>query len=221
MTQNVLGACNFDLNLIMALAGWESSAHDSRVLNDAVRIRRILPLFENWFYLGDAGYGLTRWCLTPFGDVRYHLNEWNAAAAANVLRLNEKELYNMRHSSLRNVIERTYGIVKARFPILRDMPSGYSLNTQISLVLTSFLIHNFIRINQDDDDNLNDIHDNMNEGFNGGIDGDGNELDVDEEEHGVDVENVEAVNDYNAALQWRQGIADAMWAKWILAHPPA
>ena len=103
----------------------------------------------------------------------------------------------------------------------RDMPSEYSLNTQISLVLTSFLIHNFIRINQDDDDNLNDIHDNMNEGFNGGIDGDGNELDVDEEEHGVDVENVEAVNDYNAALQWRQGIADAMWAKWILAHPPA
>ena len=112
----------------MALADWESSAHDSRVLNDAVRIRRILPLFENWFYLGDAGYGLTRWRLTPFRGVRYHLKEWNAAAAANVLRLKEKELYNMRHLSPRNVIERTYGIVKARFPILRDMPSDVVVN---------------------------------------------------------------------------------------------
>ena len=77
VSQNVLGACNFDLNFIMALAGWEGSAHDARVLNDAVRVRRILPLFENWFYLGDAGYGLTRWCLTPITLVTFFNNSLN------------------------------------------------------------------------------------------------------------------------------------------------
>ena len=154
ITQNVLGVCNFEMLFIVALTGWEGSAHDARVLNDAVRVRRILPLFKDWFYLGDAGYALTRWCLTPFRGVRYHLKEWNAAAAANVFPVNAKELYNLRHSALRNIIERAYDVVKARFPILRDMPKGYTISTQNQLVLSAFLIHNFIRANQDDEDNL-------------------------------------------------------------------
>ena len=34
-TQNVLAAISFDLKFIYVLVGWEGSAHDSRVLNDA------------------------------------------------------------------------------------------------------------------------------------------------------------------------------------------
>ena len=34
-TQNVLVAISFDLRFTYVLAGWEGSAHDSRVLNDA------------------------------------------------------------------------------------------------------------------------------------------------------------------------------------------
>ena len=34
-TQNVLVAISFVLKFIYVLAGWEGSAHDSRVLNDA------------------------------------------------------------------------------------------------------------------------------------------------------------------------------------------
>ena len=34
-TQNVLAAISFDLKFTYVLARWESSAHDSRVLNDA------------------------------------------------------------------------------------------------------------------------------------------------------------------------------------------
>ena len=86
ITQNVLGVCNFEMLFIVAVTGWEGSAHDARVLNDAVRVRRILPLFKDWFYPGDAGYALTRWCLTPFRGVCYHLKEWNAAAAAILCR---------------------------------------------------------------------------------------------------------------------------------------
>ena len=33
--QNVLAAISFDLKFTYVLAGWEGSAHDSRVLNDA------------------------------------------------------------------------------------------------------------------------------------------------------------------------------------------
>ena len=34
-TQNVLAAISFDLKFTYVFAGWEDSAHDSRVLNDA------------------------------------------------------------------------------------------------------------------------------------------------------------------------------------------
>lgn len=36
LSQNVLAACNFDLEFIYVLSGWEGSAHDSKVLNDAL-----------------------------------------------------------------------------------------------------------------------------------------------------------------------------------------
>ena len=35
-TQNVLAAISFDLKFIYVSAGWEGSAHDSRVLGDAI-----------------------------------------------------------------------------------------------------------------------------------------------------------------------------------------
>ncbi|XP_042443605.1 uncharacterized protein LOC122028781 [Zingiber officinale] len=36
ISQNVLAACNFDLEFIYVLSGWEGSAHDSFVLTDAL-----------------------------------------------------------------------------------------------------------------------------------------------------------------------------------------
>ncbi|KAG5232567.1 nuclease HARBI [Salix suchowensis] len=43
--------------------------------------------------------------ISPFHGVRYHLNEFTDRAPEN-----EKELFNLRHSSLRTVIERGFGI---------------------------------------------------------------------------------------------------------------
>ncbi|XP_026399142.1 uncharacterized protein LOC113294996 [Papaver somniferum] len=38
-SQNVLAVCNFDLEFIYVLSGWEGSAHDSKILNDAMTKR--------------------------------------------------------------------------------------------------------------------------------------------------------------------------------------
>jgi len=70
-SQNVLGACNFDMTWQYVLAGWEGSAHDSRVYNDAKR--KGFPFILGWYHLGDAGYALTKRCLVPYRGVRYHL----------------------------------------------------------------------------------------------------------------------------------------------------
>ena len=146
ITQNVLGVCNFDLTFSYMLTGWEVSAHDGRVLNDAKG--KGLRIFPGKYYLGDAGYGLTRYCLTPYRGVRYHLKEW---ARGNESPQNKEELFNLRHSSLRNVIERIFGVLKNRFPLLVRMHS-FPFKYQCKLVKIAAMLHNFIRVNQGDDD---------------------------------------------------------------------
>ncbi|CAI0433703.1 unnamed protein product, partial [Linum tenue] len=61
-----------------------------------------------------------------------------------------KQLFNYYHSSLRNVIERCFGVLKARFPILKHMPP-FALKKQAHIVLACCVIHNFIRIHSGDD----------------------------------------------------------------------
>ena len=113
LTQNVLAVADFDLTFAYALCGWEGSAHDQRVDNDAKGKGK--PMFPGKYYLGDAGYTLSFTCLTPYRGVRYHLKEWERG---NQRPQNKEELFNLRHSSLRNAIERIFGVIKKRFPIL-------------------------------------------------------------------------------------------------------
>jgi DDE superfamily endonuclease len=58
--------------------------------------------------------------------------------------LNKEELFNLRHASARNVIERIFGVLKHRFRILLLAPE-YSLEIQARIPAALCAIHNFIR----------------------------------------------------------------------------
>jgi DDE superfamily endonuclease len=74
LSQNVLAACDFDLNFVYVLPGWEGSAHDGRVLTDAQMNHGFdTPIGKYW--LGDAGYGNTQFIMALYRGVRYHLKE--------------------------------------------------------------------------------------------------------------------------------------------------
>ena len=105
MIQNVRAVANFDMLFSYVLAGWEGSAYDSKVLDDA-RMKG-LPNLPGKFYLGDAGYALSCKVLTPYRGLWYHLKEW---ALGNRMRK-------------RYII---FGVEKKRFPILVEM-SPYAL----------------------------------------------------------------------------------------------
>ncbi|KAG6496702.1 hypothetical protein ZIOFF_044572 [Zingiber officinale] len=80
ISQNVLAACNLDLEFIYVLSGWEGSAHDSLVLTDALSRNNGLKVPGEFT-----------------GQGRHPENA--------------KELFNLRHASLRNAIERIFGSV--------------------------------------------------------------------------------------------------------------
>ncbi|KAJ0835625.1 putative harbinger transposase-derived nuclease domain-containing protein [Helianthus annuus] len=56
-----------------------------------------------------------------------------------------KETFNYHHSALRNIIERTFGVWKARWALLRDIHVNYTYEHQVSIVITSMAIHNFVK----------------------------------------------------------------------------
>jgi hypothetical protein len=58
--------------------------------------------------------------------------------------MNKEELFNLRHASARNVVERIFGVVKRRFRILLLSPE-YKMDIQARIPAALCAIHNFIR----------------------------------------------------------------------------
>ena len=79
--------------------------------------------------------------LSPYYGERYHLYDYRGRGRQPT---NKEELFNYHHSSLRNVIERCFGVLKARFPILK-LISPYPIITQKYLSTTCYTIHNIIK----------------------------------------------------------------------------
>jgi hypothetical protein len=101
--------------------------------------------FIGKFYLIDAGYAVRSGFLPPFRGVRYHLREYGANRPQN-----QRELFNLRHSSLRVTVERVFGDLKNRFRILDNKPF-HPYKTQVKLILACCILHNWILRHGDED----------------------------------------------------------------------
>ncbi|XP_077237296.1 uncharacterized protein LOC143878967 [Tasmannia lanceolata] len=154
-SQNVLACYDFDLKFTYVLCGWEGSASDSRMLASAISKQNGIPILPGKFYLGDAWYPCLSHFITPIRSIGYHLNQIRGRRPTKL-----EELYNQRHSSARNVIERTFGVLKKRFGILNSAPM-YSYDKQIDIVLACCCVHNHIRREMPDDAYIQDVEDEL------------------------------------------------------------
>jgi hypothetical protein len=188
ISQNVLGAINFDMIYTFIHAGWEGSAHDGRVLSDALTKGFIIR--DGKFWLADAGYPLSNWCLTPYRGVRYHHKEWKKGRSKPQ---SKEELFNLRHAQARNIIERGFGVTKKRFPILKNMPA-YPYRIQIGFVFSCAVLHNFIRMHQSIPDEFDEWDEESEDTSNDA---------VDNEQHDAQ------------AADWRDSIAQSMWTDYL------
>ena len=75
----------------------------------------------------------------------YHFVSYAQTSPAN-----KEELFNLRHASARNVIERIFGVLKRRFRIL-VCPPEYSMEIQARTPAALCALHNFIRRSEPDE----------------------------------------------------------------------
>jgi DDE superfamily endonuclease len=114
----------------------------------------------------------------------------------------KEELFNLRHATLRNVIERIFGVLKRRFRILLLAPE-YNMEIQGRLSAALCALHNFIRSHGPEDE------------------AEIQEMNMDFEDEGVQEPVIPAVEPEageglrrNQAIELRNRIADELWAQY-------
>ena len=78
--------------------------------------------------------------MTPYRNVRY----WASDFRNNGHPTTKDESFNKAHAKLRNKIECAFGVLKSRFPILKNM-KPYPFPTQRNIVIACVAIHNYLR----------------------------------------------------------------------------
>ncbi|KAM0912938.1 hypothetical protein ACQ4PT_012489 [Festuca glaucescens] len=139
LTQNVMLACDFDLNFGHVSRGHEGSVSDATVLYSAIESGFQVP--GGKYYLVDGGYPNTPCFLAPYSGVPYHTEEQEQR---NCQPGDYKELFNLRHAHLRNHIRHAIRILKMKFPIL-NVATFYRFETQLKIPAAAVVLHNIIQ----------------------------------------------------------------------------
>jgi len=98
-------------------------------------------LYLGKYYVVDAGYPNRPAYLSPYKGERYHVPEWRRGPTPR----GEQE-FNHLHSSIRNMVERSFGVWKMKWRIVLKMPS-YPMNKKKMIVAAPMCLHDFIREN--------------------------------------------------------------------------
>ncbi|KAK0148591.1 putative nuclease HARBI1 [Merluccius polli] len=99
---NVQLVGNADLVVTNCVIRWPGSVHDARILRASRLFQKLQQTTPDGILLGDSGYPLLPWLMTPFATVTN----------------DSQQRYNSVHATTRGTIERLNGVIKRRFACL-------------------------------------------------------------------------------------------------------
>ncbi|XP_020258814.1 uncharacterized protein LOC109835240 [Asparagus officinalis] len=139
--------------------------------------------------------------ISPYRGVRYHLKEQIGRTPKN-----RRELFNLRHSSLRSKIESTFGCLKNRFKILTAKPH-YPFRAQVDIVLACAVLHNYIAMVDPDDDIFNETVE---------IEDDEGDVAMEDENNIIDFSQPQTLREQTQSRnEWKVRRDEIAWAMWV------
>ncbi|CAB3221877.1 unnamed protein product [Arctia plantaginis] len=129
---NVMIVCDSDLQIMCVDASIPGAAHDSSVWQSNPLSQHLISLAgpggDGSFLLGDSGYPLRKWMMTPI---------------LNTTEGTPQQYYYDLHVTARNTVERCIGVLKARFRcLLAARALHYAPNTAGQIVNACCVLHN-------------------------------------------------------------------------------
>lgn len=115
-----------DLKIMDVVARWPGSCHDQTIFKKSCVYNKLVSgYWKNSLIVADSGYANSQYVVTPY------LNPQNA----------HEELYNESLIRTRNPVERSYGVLKRRFPIL-SFGSRLKMETTQAMIVACCILHN-------------------------------------------------------------------------------
>lgn len=127
--------CREDMRYTHCFTGWPGSCHDSRVLRNSDLWQKGLDLCNDDHLIGDGGFPLKEWLMTPYRD-NGHLTR-------------EQRHYNYCLSSTRQVVERSFSLLKRRFRRLQNM-DVCTVEVAVCLIISCCVLHNICILESDE-----------------------------------------------------------------------
>ncbi|WVZ91603.1 hypothetical protein U9M48_037750 [Paspalum notatum var. saurae] len=99
-----------DMRFTFVATGKKGAVHDTAVFKEAITKSEHFPHPPRGKYcLVDSGYPLREGYMPLYRKSRNHLKDFETKGPENL-----NEIFNFHHSSLRNVVERSFGVLKNR-----------------------------------------------------------------------------------------------------------
>ena len=147
--------------------GWPESVHDAKVYQNSFFYQNVYTLIKGWNYLlRDSTYPLSSFLIKPF------INPTN----------NLQTQFNITHSLHRVVVENAFGRFKNRFNSLKGL-NIKKVSTAVRLTECCIILHNFLKTNNDNWDDLDENDDDSDDNSD-------DNSDYNNEENNNDVNNL-------------------------------
>nr|CAI5828342.1 unnamed protein product [Callosobruchus analis] len=124
--------CDYDLKILNVNAQYPGATHDSFIWSQSAVKQHLEAAYNegdrNMWLIGDSGYPLQPWLITPFHNPPQNTPEFR---------------YNAAHIRARNCIERCNGVLKSRFRcLLKERVLRYSPERVGRIVSSCAVLHN-------------------------------------------------------------------------------
>lgn len=131
-SMNVQTICDSNMRIQNVVARWPGSTHDSTIFKHSVVQHNFeAGEYEEYLLVADSGYENTFYLCTPFTQHR------DAAQLSNA-----EKVYQRAILTTRNVVERSYGLLKRRFPILMFGMQLKRLSLIQKIISVCCMLHN-------------------------------------------------------------------------------
>lgn len=123
---NIQTICDSSMKIQDIVARWPGSTHDVTIFNQSRVCQRLeVGEFGNGLIVADMGYDVRSYLIPPLRETR----------------VQPEILFNESQIRTRNVVERSYGVWKRRFPILA-LCLRLSINHCEAVVVETAVLHN-------------------------------------------------------------------------------
>ncbi|XP_058457044.1 putative nuclease HARBI1 [Malaya genurostris] len=123
---NVQTVSSANLKVLNIVARWLGASHDQHIFNSSLlKMQLEWGDFGHYLIVGDSGYRNTNYLATPFLRCKTPF----------------ETLYNESQIRTRNVVERSYGVMKRRFPVLA-LGMRFKISTVQLVIVACAVLHN-------------------------------------------------------------------------------